>query len=103
MGLLSPSSDFDSESPWDLPFYKVENKLRSERFGRPRINLKMPKNETKNLNFILFRNAASRGNALQEKQLRTEQKKVLDDWYNLKPVRNNNPSSSNANYIGLVR
>lgn len=29
---ISPLSDFDYESPWDFPLYKVEKKLRSERF-----------------------------------------------------------------------
>lgn len=33
---VSPSTDFDfdSESPWDFPLYKVENKLRFDRFIR---------------------------------------------------------------------
>jgi hypothetical protein len=32
MQTVSPLSDFDNESPWDLPLFKVENKLRSARF-----------------------------------------------------------------------
>lgn len=30
--MVSSFSDFDYESPWDLPLFKVEKKLRSERF-----------------------------------------------------------------------
>lgn len=89
--------DFDYESPWDMPLYKVEHKLKSERFLKLYLSINNSLTSLFNLrNRKKVREiVVSRGEA--ESHASTDDRKVSSNWYNMLS-QNSKPSRQ-----GLVK